>query len=68
MKITNCKVNHLTNPLGYWMEKPVFSWQVEEAKGKAQTKARLVVCRDGEAVADTGFSQLDNLAAPVDMG
>ncbi len=67
MKITNCKVNHLTNPLGYWMEKPVFSWQVEEAKGKAQTKARLVVCRDGEAVADTGFSQLDNLAAPVDM-
>ena len=31
MKITNCKVNHLTNPLGYWMEKPVFSWQVEEA-------------------------------------
>ena len=56
MKITNCKVNHLTNPLGYWMEKPVFSWQVEEASGKAQTKARLIVCRGGETVADTGFA------------
>lgn len=67
MRITNCKVNHLTSPLGYWMEKPVFSWQVEEAAGKTQTKARVVVCRDGETVADTGFAQLDSLAAPVDM-
>lgn len=67
MRITNCKVNHLTAPLGYWMEKPVFSWQVEEAEGKAQTKARLVVRRDGETVADTGFAQLDSLAEPVEM-
>ncbi len=67
MRITNCKVNHLTDPLGYWMEKPVFSWQVEEASGKAQTKARLIVCRGGETVADTGFGQLDNLAVPLDM-
>ena len=29
---------------------------VEEAEGKAQTKARLVVRRDGETVADTGFA------------
>ena len=56
MRIANCKVNHLTAPLGYWMEKPVFSWQVEEAEGKAQTKARLVVRRDGETVADTGIA------------
>lgn len=67
MKITNCKVNHLTSPLGYWMEKPVFSWQVEEARGKTQTKARLVVHSGGKTVADTGFTQLDSLAAPVDM-
>ena len=67
MRITNCKVNHLTAPLGYWMEKPVFSWQVEEAEGKAQTKARLVVRQGGETVADTGFAQLDSLAEPVEM-
>lgn len=67
MRITNCKVNHLTDPLGYWMEKPVFSWQVEEASGKEQTKARLIVCRGGETVADTGFGPLDSLAVPVDM-
>ena len=67
MKITNCKVNHLTSPLGYRIEKPVFSWQAEEAQGKEQTRARLVVCRNGETVADTGWAQLDNLAVPVDM-
>lgn len=24
MKIADCKTNHLTNPIGYFMEKPVF--------------------------------------------
>lgn len=67
MKITNCRVNHLTAPLGYWMEKPVFTWNVEEAQGKRQEKARLMVCRGGETVADTGWAQLDSLGTPVDM-
>lgn len=67
MKITNCKVCHLTSPLGYRIEKPVFSWQVEEARGKEQARARLVVRRAGETAADTGWAQLDNLAVPVDM-
>ena len=34
MRIAFCKVNHLTNPLGFDMKKTVFSWKVEEAKGK----------------------------------
>lgn len=67
MRITNCKVNHLTSPLGYRIEKPVFSWQVEEARGKEQARARLVVCRDGETAADTGWAQLDSRAVPVDL-
>lgn len=67
MKITNCKVNHLTNPLGYRIAIPTFSWQVEDSVGKRQTKARLVVCHDGETVADTGWDNLDSLAAPVRM-
>lgn len=33
MKITNCKVNHLTNPIGFQMNHIVFSWVVEDADG-----------------------------------
>ena len=41
MKIVECKTNHLTNPLGYKMDSPVFSYVVVEAKGKYQTNARI---------------------------
>lgn len=43
MKITHCKLNHLTNPLGYTLPQLNFSWQVEDARGTKQTAARLVV-------------------------
>ena len=62
--------NHLTSPIGYQMDQPVFSWQVEKAEGKKQTAARIVVAKDMallEVVADTGWSELDSLAAPVDL-
>ena len=43
MKITNCKLNHLTNPLGWDMEHPTISYVVTEAKGKVQKTARVWV-------------------------
>ena len=67
MKITHCRVDHLEDPLGYWLEKPVFSWQVEDAKGRHQAAARLVVRCDGTVVADTGWADLDSLATPVGL-
>lgn len=67
MKITHCLTNHLTNPLGYDFARPVFSWQVEDAAGKTQTAARIVVRCGGSPVADTGWANLDSLAAPVDL-
>lgn len=57
MRIVQCKVNHLTNPLGYKLDTPVFSYKVTEAKGKKQTEARIVVTKDIEGtqiLADTG--------------
>lgn len=48
MKITHCKLNHLTNPLGYTLPQLHFSWQVEDARGTKQTAARLVVAADAE--------------------
>lgn len=65
MRISNCRVNHLKNPLGFAMEKMVFSWAVEGSQGKYQKKARIIV-KNGEAVvADTWWEELDSLATPV---
>lgn len=34
MKIYHAQVNHLENPVGFRMERTVFSWKIKEAKGK----------------------------------
>ena len=65
MIITNCKVNHLTNPLGYAMKRTVFSWTVEAAEGKEQDAARIIVKQAGKIVADTGWEELDSLATTL---
>ena len=40
-KIYAAKTNHITNPLGFYMEQIVFSWKVKECKGKKQKNARI---------------------------
>lgn len=46
MKITYLRTNHLTNPLGFYIDKPTFSWIVEEVKGQYQEAARIQVALD----------------------
>lgn len=67
MKITHCHINHLSDPLGFYIDKPVFSWQVEDALGKLQTAARIIVKAEGDTVIDTEWSQLDSLATPIEI-
>ena len=43
MKIYHAQVNHLENPVGFRMERTVFSWKIKEAKGKQQSYARIRV-------------------------
>lgn len=43
MKITNCRINHMKNPIGFWMERTVFSWVLE---GGIQETAK-VYCEPG---------------------
>ena len=43
MKIIHCKLNHLTNPVGYDLQNPTVSYVVTEAKGRAQKWARVKV-------------------------
>ena len=71
MRVTDCRINHLKNPMGYRMNRTVFSWKVIEAKGKKQKSARIRAALDGEMeqiIYDSGWSEsLDSLASRVDL-
>lgn len=71
MQIYDCKVNHLTNPLGFRMTRTVFFWKVKDAVGKHQTEARIQVAADAamtQILNDTGWSdKLDSLASKVEV-
>ena len=71
MKLTDLKTNHMVNPIGFQMDRPVFSWQVSGAQGKKQRAARVRVAADEgmtQILADTGWDQtLDSLAVPVEL-
>lgn len=58
MRIYDLKVNHLKNPLGFRMNRCVFSWKTTEAVGKRQTAARVQVAADRalrQVLFDSGF-------------
>ncbi len=71
LKITSCKTNHLNNPLGYFMNKPVFSYIVEESKGTQQTEARIRVSDSPDfssLLFDSGFRKdISPVAFEADM-
>ena len=67
MRITRCQVNHLTDPLGYAIGKPVFSWAVADAKGKKAVSSRLTVKQGDTVLSDSGWADLNSLAAAVDL-
>lgn len=46
MKITYLKVNRLTQPLGFALGRPAFSWIVEDTPDRAQLAARFVLAAD----------------------
>ena len=62
------QVNHITNPLGFDLgERPTFSWVVEGAAGTRAEASRVVVTRGGQAVADTGWADLDAKACALEL-
>lgn len=69
MQIYDTKVNHLTNPLGFQMDRTVFSWKVKDAKGTRQNAARIRIASDTamqEILYDSGWEkEADSLAFPV---
>ena len=71
MIITSCKINHLHNPLGYYINKPVVSYSIEDAIGKKQTEAAICVSLNddmSDPLYETGFtSEIDSLAYEIDI-
>ena len=71
MRIYDAKVNHMTNPLGFVMDRVSFTWKVKEAQGKAQKAARILVAGDQEmkeVLFDSGFCpDADSLGFAADV-
>lgn len=59
MKINKMRTNRIKNPLGFDIERPVFSWQVAESEEKYQKAARIEVSLNPEfteVIYDSGMS------------
>jgi len=57
MKISHLKTNHVTNPLGFAIKKPTFSWIVEDTRDTIQTAAQIMVSLDerfNQVIFDSG--------------
>ena len=59
MRIEKLKVNHITNPVGFAMGQPVFSYVAAESTGKRQKTAEIRVSRNedlSDPVFDSGMT------------
>ena len=54
MKLTDLRVNHVSEPLGLFLEAPVFSWVTRDTESKQQAAARITVEEEGTPLFDTG--------------
>jgi len=66
MKVSNLKINHLVNPLGFDLGKPRFSFITSETSGKSQKAAQIRVALDDKMqsiIFDSGErDDIDSLA------
>ena len=46
MRITNCRTNHISAPVGFAMEEAVLSWVTESEQSHTQTRAKIRVALD----------------------
>lgn len=65
MKITDVCVNHMHDPVGFMMEKPVFSW-ITHSEEPVQAY-RIEIKENEQTVFDSGYAALDPLAYEADL-
>jgi alpha-L-rhamnosidase len=59
MQIRKVRFNHIVKPLGFHMDRVDVSWKTDDAAGRKQTAARIVIAADPkmqDVLSDTGFS------------
>lgn len=64
------KTNHITNPVGFFMENITVCWKVRDCAGKHQKSARVIVGTDAalkHIVYDTGERDLNSLGTKLDI-
>lgn len=64
------KLNHLSNPIGYYLNKTVFSWKIRNSTGKRQRWARIRVSEDEsftELIYDECHKGFDSLGTNIDL-
>ncbi|KLU54866.1 alfa-L-rhamnosidase RamA [Paenibacillus sp. VT-400] len=71
MNITHMKTNHITNPLGFAVTKPTFSYTVTDTTATTQIAAQVEIALDesfAELVFDSGITEdMDSLAYSPDL-
>ncbi len=70
MKLTHLRTNHVVQPLGLAMDRPVFSWTASDTPDKVQAAAQITVSVGDETVYDSGRREdLSSLGfeAPLDL-
>ena len=70
MRLKDLRVNHVTEPLGLAIERPVFSWVAEDTESKKQAAAQITVTAGGETLYDSGRREdISSLGfeAPLDL-
>lgn len=66
MKITQCRISHLANPLGIDLGKPVFSFAVENGEDRT-AKSRIRILEEGKTVHDTGWQEDTSGTIPLPL-
>lgn len=64
MKIWNCKVNHMINPVGFQLKQTTFSW-ISDCPDV--DTSRIVVKVENEVAVDTGWKKLNPLATKLNI-
>ena len=68
MRVLHCKTNHITTPLGYMTDKPVFTWEVDGAEGKRITESAIRLYEGETLLLDTNWlSDIDRLGYEADV-
>ncbi|WP_305117093.1 glycoside hydrolase family 78 protein [Acutalibacter muris] len=54
MKLSHLRTNHVKEPLGLNMSRPVFTWTAYDTPDKKQAAAQITVSLEGKTVFDSG--------------